>query len=287
MTGAGCAGYNSYGLLKWNSSSCTSGNTTVQTGSTSSFPVTYNVTQNTGYQLVITGPTCTTKITSCVATTGCCTDCDGFKYSSVDLGPTIPQSGATLNVFWQTCDLSNEVSSGTIDWGDGSSDYTMAPGVNEFGVTHSYSSTGSYKIDLDATTDYTGTVQAQGMAYPDGSSTYPYLFLRTSCGESGGGLYISDDGCTYDIEFYFVYSVRPEAWDDITVTSYSFNVDGVSYTLPGHDTPTALDPNGYIYGGPFTFNNPTASDLIPYSLTCVLSSGHSITSQGNIHVTCP
>ncbi len=287
MTGTGCAGYNEYALLKWNGSSCNSGNTTVATGLTSAFPATYSVSQNTGYQLVITGTGCTTKITNCVTTTGCCADCDGFKYSSVDLGPMIPQTGAELDLFWFSCDESNQVDSGTIDWGDGSSDYTMTAGVSEYPVSHSYGSTGSFKIDLDATMDYGGTVQTQGMAYPDGSDTFAFIILRPSCGESSGGLVISDNGCTYDVEFYFVYSVRFEAWNDVTVSSYTFTVDGTPVTLGTHDPPTSSNPNGYIYGGPFTFNNPTSSDVVPYVLTCNLSSGHTIVSQGNLHITCP
>lgn len=75
VNGPNCANYDNWALLKWNNNSCGGGNSTLQTGTVASLPISISVNEDTGYQMIISGPSCTTDITSCEVVTNCgCSD---------------------------------------------------------------------------------------------------------------------------------------------------------------------------------------------------------------------
>lgn len=90
MNGPNCAAYNTFTLLKWGNNGCGGGNTAYQSGSTTSFPMTTAVSDDTGFELVIFSNTCSPKSSGCEVTFGCgCNDNPIISNSAINCTNTL------------------------------------------------------------------------------------------------------------------------------------------------------------------------------------------------------
>jgi hypothetical protein len=175
-------------------------------------------------------------------------------------------------------------SSGTIAWGDATST-SMSGSVGS--AEHTYGSNGQKTVTASGSTTNGGSFQAQGRVTITGAPDFPSIMLGAACWDLAP-YDIDGQGtdCDFALLIYFEYEVRDND-NTYSVASYTFTIDGTSYTLDTHELPTDPDGSGlgYIYNTT-AFQVPKENGHIPYVLTATLNTGATLTASGTLDLTC-
>lgn len=171
----------------------------------------------------------------------------------------------------------------TVAWGDGSYNNT---GTGYVALQHTYSSTGTYKINYKRTTSL-GEMDQDWYVYPDGTVNEPSIDLTGQCGDGAYPIFYTQRGCD-SIALYILYGVTGINMPATTYTSHYVKINGTNYTVPIDFIQGA--PN--IYWGIYntspivvpraSFNNYTST----IEVGCTINGSQVLKNKGYFRIEC-